>query len=72
MSRNLVAHGNICSWTICARKLQLERQTEIISLLLKEFQANASDWLWQTDVDGRLVRRAGTLRRGGADCRLRS
>jgi signal transduction histidine kinase/FixJ family two-component response regulator/HPt (histidine-containing phosphotransfer) domain-containing protein len=36
-------------------QLQLERQTEIISLLLQEFQENASDWLWQTDADGRLI-----------------
>ena len=34
--------------------MQLERQTDIISLLLKEFQENASDWLWQTDAQGRL------------------
>ena len=35
--------------------MKLERQTEIISLLLKEFQENASDWLWQTDAEGRLI-----------------
>ena len=36
-------------------QFKLERQTEIISLLLKEFQENASDWLWQTDAEGRLT-----------------
>ena len=54
MARNVVSHGNIFQENLRAQ-LQLERQTEIISLLLKEFQENASDWLWQTDVDGRLI-----------------
>jgi signal transduction histidine kinase/DNA-binding NarL/FixJ family response regulator len=54
LSRNLVTHGNLFMDNLRS-KLELERQTEIISLLLKDFQANASDWLWQTDVDGRLV-----------------
>jgi PAS domain S-box-containing protein len=31
------------------------RDGEIISLLLKEFEREASDWLWETDADGRLV-----------------
>jgi signal transduction histidine kinase/DNA-binding response OmpR family regulator len=54
MSRNLVTHGNLFFDNLRA-KLELERKTEIISLLLQDFQANASDWLWQTDADGRLV-----------------
>jgi signal transduction histidine kinase/ActR/RegA family two-component response regulator len=54
MSRNVVAHGNLFSDNLKAQ-LQLERQTEIISLLLKEFQENASDWLWQTDAEGHLI-----------------
>lgn len=54
MARNVVAHGNLFSDNLKAQ-LQLKRQTEIISLLLKDFQENASDWLWQTDADGRLV-----------------
>jgi signal transduction histidine kinase/ActR/RegA family two-component response regulator len=54
MSRNVVAHGDLFSDNLKAQ-LQLERQTEIISLLLKEFQENASDWLWQTDADGHLI-----------------
>jgi signal transduction histidine kinase/ActR/RegA family two-component response regulator len=53
MARNIVSHGNIFLDSMRAQ-LQLERQTEIISLLLKEFQENASDWLWQTDAQGRL------------------
>jgi len=54
MARNVVSHGNLFQDNLRAQ-LQLERQTEIISLLLKEFQDNASDWLWQTDARGRLV-----------------
>lgn len=54
MARNVVSHGNLFQANLRAQ-LQLERQTEIISLLLKEFQDNASDWLWQTDARGRLI-----------------
>ena len=54
MARNVVSHGNLFQENLRAQ-LQLERQTEIISLLLKEFQDNASDWLWQTDARGRLI-----------------
>jgi signal transduction histidine kinase/CheY-like chemotaxis protein len=53
MARNIAAHGNLFQDNLRAQ-LQLERQTDIISLLLKEFQENASDWLWQTDARGRL------------------
>lgn len=53
-ARNVVSHGNLFQDNLRAQ-LQHERQTEIISLLLKEFQDNASDWLWQTDARGRLV-----------------
>ena len=53
MARNIVSHGNLFLGNLRAQ-LQLERQTEIISLLLKEFQENASDWLWQTDAEGNL------------------
>ncbi len=52
--RNLVSHGNLFLENLQAQ-LKLERQTEIISLLLKEFQENASDWLWQTDAEGQLI-----------------
>jgi len=54
ISRNLVAHGEMFFDNLLAQ-FELERNTEIISLLLKDFQANASDWLWQTDAQGRLV-----------------
>ncbi|UZE49307.1 hybrid sensor histidine kinase/response regulator [Rhodopseudomonas sp. P2A-2r] len=54
LSRNLASQGDLFLQNLRAQ-LQLERQTEIISLLLQEFQENASDWLWQTDADGRLI-----------------
>jgi signal transduction histidine kinase/DNA-binding response OmpR family regulator len=54
ISRNVVSNGKLFFDNLCAQT-QLERQTETISLLLKEFQENASDWLWQTDPDGRLI-----------------
>ncbi|KQT14568.1 MAG: ATP-binding protein [Bradyrhizobium sp.] len=54
MARNIVSQGNLFLGNLKAQ-LELERQTEIISLLLKDFQENASDWLWQTDADGHLV-----------------
>jgi len=54
ISRNVVSNGNLFFDNLRAQ-FQLERQTETISLLLKEFQENASDWLWQTDAEGRLV-----------------
>ena len=54
ISRTLVSNGNQFFAGLRAQ-LQLERQTETISLLLKEFEENASDWLWQTDAAGRLI-----------------
>jgi signal transduction histidine kinase/FixJ family two-component response regulator len=54
ISRNVVSNGKLFFDNLRAQ-LQLERQTETISLLLKEFQENASDWLWQTDPQGRLI-----------------
>lgn len=54
MARNIVSQGNLFLGNLKAQ-LELERQTEIISLLLKDFQENASDWLWQTNAEGHLV-----------------
>jgi two-component system, sensor histidine kinase len=34
---------------------ELERQGEIIRLLLKDFEAGASDWVWETGPGGELV-----------------
>jgi signal transduction histidine kinase/ActR/RegA family two-component response regulator len=54
ISRNIISNGNLFLDNLRAQ-FQLEHQTETISLLLQEFQENASDWLWQTDVEGRLI-----------------
>ena len=32
-----------------------ERQSQVIGLLLRDFEESTSDWLWETDRDGRLV-----------------
>ncbi|WP_062203027.1 bifunctional diguanylate cyclase/phosphodiesterase [Aureimonas sp. AU12] len=32
----------------------LDRQREVSSLLLNDFEQNSSDWLWETDADGRV------------------
>jgi len=37
-----------------ADRVQLAEQSETISLLLNDFTENASEWLWETDRDGRL------------------
>jgi len=34
---------------------QVQRQMDIIALLLKEFEKGASDWLWETGSDGQLT-----------------
>lgn len=34
---------------------EMEDQTEVISVLLKDFEASISDYLWQTDASGRFI-----------------
>ena len=34
---------------------EAERQRQLVGLLLNDFEENASDWLWETDADGRLT-----------------
>jgi predicted signal transduction protein with EAL and GGDEF domain len=33
---------------------EVRRQSEVIGLLLKDFEEHSSDWLWETDREGRL------------------
>ena len=55
MSHNLVAHGN--SFIDRVRdQLKLEAQSDLIGLLLNDFEEHASDWLWETNASGILVR----------------
>ena len=37
-----------------ASALEVQRQSELIGILLRDFEANVSDWLWETDAQGRL------------------
>lgn len=46
-----------------------QQQTDLIGLLLHDFEEAASDWLWRTDADGRIV---SGLPRFDADQVLRS
>jgi PAS domain S-box-containing protein len=34
---------------------KLKRQGEVIKLLLNDFESGSSDWIWETDSDGKLV-----------------
>lgn len=56
----------VCFWTLGLNAfqnfLQLEvnslerrRQRDVIALLLGEFEAQSSEWLWETDADGKLT-----------------
>ncbi|MGE0503531.1 MAG: putative bifunctional diguanylate cyclase/phosphodiesterase [Rhizobiaceae bacterium] len=47
-SRNLVSH--------LVQESTIREQNDIISLLLKEFEENSSDWLWEFDREGTLRR----------------
>mgnify|MGYP002409103196 FL=1 len=53
---------------ICRQSLELrrarseqERQRQVVSLLLRDFEDNASDALWECDAKGHLVRRSARL-----------
>jgi len=35
-------------------EIKVEQQKDVISLLLFEFEENASDWIWEIDLDGRI------------------
>lgn len=37
-------------------ELAADQQREIVGLLLRDFETNANDWLWEADRDGRLTR----------------
>ena len=45
--------GRIAAMRVMAQ-FDLERQQELTSLLLNDFEESASDWLWETDPDLRL------------------
>ena len=55
LSRNICAHGQLFMDRL-HDELKLEAQRELIGLLLNDFEEHASDWLWETDASGVLVR----------------
>ena len=54
LSRNLVARGRLFIGNF-RDKLKIEAQSDLIGLLLNDFQEHASDWLWETDARGILT-----------------
>jgi diguanylate cyclase (GGDEF)-like protein/PAS domain S-box-containing protein len=60
MSRTLTAYGRLFISNQLNR-VEMSRQTELIGLLLKNFEENSSDWLWETDAIGTLVRLSDRL-----------
>ena len=60
-----ISFSFLVSRTVCDRSAtfvdsylanrNLREQGHVISLLLREFEENASDWLWQIDAEGRLA-----------------
>ena len=44
-----------------ANEMQLEEQSEIIGILLHDFEEQGSDWLWETDAELRLRTPSGRL-----------
>ena len=49
----LYLHARFVS--LVAHEVQLLEQRELIGLLLKDFEETASDWLWETGLDGRFT-----------------
>ena len=41
--------------SLVAHEVQLLEQRELIGLLLKDFEETASDWLWETSLEGRFT-----------------
>ena len=54
LSRNIVIHA--ARFAENARnRAELTEKSEVIGLLLNDFQEHGSDWLWETDALGRIV-----------------
>ena len=53
ISHHIAARSRVFAEHLCAQ-LKLEAQGDLITLLLNDFQENASDWLWEADVAGTL------------------
>ena len=59
LMRAVLVSVNVLRQSVVAEK-QLVAKNEVIGLLLRDFEENASDWLWETDQHG--VLRRGTER----------
>lgn len=57
LMRAVMVSVNVLRQRVLAEK-QLSSKNAVISLLLRDFEENASDWLWEADTHGRLQRGA--------------
>ncbi len=57
LMRAVVMSARVLRQNAIAQK-ELKAKTEVISLLLRDFEENASDWLWETNKHGLLQRGA--------------
>lgn len=65
----LAAMVGVASRQLRARLVQADQidgQLDTLDLLLRDFEANASDWLWELDTDGRLLHASVHLSRATA------
>ena len=62
LMRAVMVSVNVLRQRVFAEK-QLLSKNDVISLLLRDFEENASDWLWETDSHGRLQRGADRFAR---------
>ena len=54
LTRNIVIHTGRF-YDNAKNRAELTEKTEVIGLLLRDFQEHGGDWLWETDAAGRLV-----------------
>jgi diguanylate cyclase (GGDEF)-like protein len=62
LMRAVMVSVNVLRQRVFAEK-ELSSKNDVISLLLRDFEENASDWLWEADRNGRLQRGADRFAR---------
>jgi PAS domain S-box-containing protein len=60
LSFGFIMYGIIINshWEFIKRanaEVEVNRQKQLVSLLLNDFERGSTDWLWETDLEGRLV-----------------
>lgn len=60
LARGIVLHALTVARQVRARAA-LEDRGEVIAMLLNEYERHASDWLWESDPDHRLIRASQRL-----------